>query len=186
MEFRKLFEGMTWRDIKLRFKIKGRKIMKNVNAYNRLYELYLRGLGVPRKEVADKTGFSEEYITALVAKCKKFGLDAVLEDRRTSNNRRMTYAEEEKFLEQFVDSAESGQIITVGVILSQFEKETGKASNTSTIYALLKRHGWRKVRPRPQHPGKANDADIDAAKKLTLKQKGCWKIFPKRSIMAEL
>jgi hypothetical protein len=31
----------------------------------------------------------------------------------------------------------------------------------------LKRHGWRKVKPRPRHPGKASDEVIEASKKLT-------------------
>jgi hypothetical protein len=61
-------------------------------------------------------------------------------------------------------------------ILAKFEEETGKPSNTTTIYQLLKRHGWRKVQPRPAHPGKASAEEIISSKKLTQKSKNWyWK-----------
>jgi hypothetical protein len=94
-------------------------------------------------------------------------MDAILIDKRTSNNRRMSFDEELMFLEQFVDIAEAGQIITISEILRKFEEVTGKESNTETIYKLLKRHGWRKVKPRPRHPEGASEEEIASSKKLT-------------------
>jgi hypothetical protein len=88
----------------------------------------------------------------------------------------MSFAEEIEFLAEFEDLAEAGQIITVEGILKKFEEKTGKASNTSTIYKLLKRHGWRKVKPRPRHPGKASDEEIASSKKLTKNtERSYWK-----------
>ena len=41
------------------------------------------------------------------------------------------------------------------------------------VYMLLKRHNWRKIKPRSQHPKKADEETIAASQKLTLN----WKIL---------
>jgi len=80
----------------------------------------------------------------------------------------MSQEESEKFLQQFQEAAKSGQIITVNEIAKALDEKTGKQRKThSTAYSLLRRHGWRKLKPRSQHPKKASDEDIDASKKLT-------------------
>ena len=163
---RKIFEKWQWGEIK-------RKVAKlkwkttDPKGYRRLLALHMRGLGISRKQISESLGFSEQHITNLVAKYKKEGIDSILQDKRTSNNRRMSLEKESEFLEQFVELAEAGQIITIEGILRKFEEATGKESGTTTIYSLLKRHGWRKVKPRPRHPGKAGDEGIESSKKLT-------------------
>jgi len=64
--------------------------------------------------------------------------------------------------------AETGQLVTVEPILKKYEEATGKKSNTTSIYRLLKRHGWRKLRPRPKHPKAASIEEQDRQKKLKL------------------
>ena len=146
--------------------VKARKIKKHdVNSYRRLQVLDMRGRGKSNQEISDDTGFSIQYITELVTKYLYEGIDAIVVDKRTTNNRRMSFAEEAEFLEEFVDMAEAGQILTMNGILKKFEEKTGKESNTSTISKLLKRHGWRKIKPRPRHPGKATDEEIELSKK---------------------
>jgi transposase len=170
-----IFTAMQWKEIKRKVaETKGKKI--DIKGYRRLLALHMRGLGNSRAQIKEVLGFSEQYVTDLVAKYKKEGMESILIDRRTSNNRRMSFEQEAKFLEQFVELAEAGQVITVDVILRKFEEETGKESNTTTIYGLLKRHGWRKVKPRPRHPGKASDEEIASSKKLTKNSEvSCWK-----------
>ena len=164
MGTRRTFSGEQWREIKHKMAT-GKKKIKDVNAYKRLMALHMRGIGKSNQEIKDVVGFSTQYVTELVTKYISEGMDAILTDRRTSNNRRMSEAEEGEFLNQFVELAEAGQIITVAGILEAFEKRTGKVSNSTTIYKLLKRHGWRKVKPRPRHPGKATDEEIESSKK---------------------
>ena len=169
------FSSTEWNEIKRKM-VKGARKIKDVKAYKRLLALHMRGLGRSNKEIAEALGFSSQYITELVSKFRRQGMEAVLTDNRTSNNRRMSFDEEAKFLSQFVELAESAQIVTVAGILKEFEKATGKKSNTQTIYKLLKRHGWRKVNPRPRHPGKASDEEIASSKKLTKNSKrSYWK-----------
>ena len=120
--------------------LKGKKKL-DVKAYNRLLALHMRGLGKSNQEISEVLGFHAQTVTQLVTKFIKEGMDAVLTDKRTSNNRRMSHEEEVAFLDGFIDMAEEGQIITVEGILRKFEEVTGKPSNTSTIYNLLKQHG---------------------------------------------
>ena len=160
----------------IRRKFNKKRSAKNVFGYRRLQALFLYTKGMKNKEIAAICGFCEQYITDLVREYLEKGLENVLSDKRTTNNRRMSFEEEADFLEQFRDIAEAGQIITVEGILSKFEEVTGKPSNTSTIYNLLKRHGWRKVKPRPRHPGAANEEEKNSSKKLTQNgKKSCWK-----------
>ena len=80
----------------------------------------------------------------------------------------MDFNEEENFLESFEQEANAGHIITTAEIKAEYEKKVGHQTGGSTIYILLKRHGWRKVMPRSQHPNKANAEVINTSKKLTL------------------
>lgn len=155
---------------------KVQKKTRDIKAYNRLLALRMYALGKSNKEISEAIGFSAQYITELVTKYLNAGMDAIITDKRTSNNRRMSFEEEGKFLEQFIEMAEAGQLVTIKAILSKFEETTGKPSATSTIYDLLKRHGWRKVQPRPCHPGKASEEEIASSKKLTQKSENSyWK-----------
>ena len=141
---------------------------KDTKALKRLQALDMRSRGMSNQAITDAIGFGQQYVTVLVTKYFQGGLDAIINDKRTSNNRRMSFEAEERFLEQFSEMAEAGELITVAAILSAFEKETGKPSSTSTIYDLLKRQGWREVRPRTRHPGSASEEEKNSSKKLKL------------------
>ena len=169
------FTAIEWKTIKRKL-AKGKDKIKDVKAYRRLQALHMRGLGKSNEEIGAILDYNPKYIDELVSKFKKLGIDAIIIDKRTSNNRRMSYTEEMSFLEEFVEISEAGQIITVENILRKFEEVTGKKSHTSTIYKLLKRHGWRKVKPRPRHPGKASEEEIASSKKLTKNiKRSYWK-----------
>lgn len=55
-------------------------------------------------------------------------------------------------LAPFLGQATAGNVLKVTDIQAAYEARVGKAVPNSTIYRMLKRHGWRKVQPRPQHP----------------------------------
>jgi transposase len=144
---------------------KEHKKIRDPKAYKRLLALRMYGMGKSNKEISGAVDFSVPYITELVTKYLNDGINAIITDKRTSNNRRMSIEEETLFLEQFIEMSEAGKLVTAKVILEKFEKITGKPSATSTIYDLLKRHGWRKLQPRPCHPGQASPGEI---------AKWCW------------
>jgi transposase len=144
------------------------KKCKDPKALRRLIALNMYRQGKTNKEIAETTGYHSQRITQLVTKVLENGLDSILQDGRTSNNYRMTFAQETEFLKQFEEMAETGQLVTVEPILQKYEEATGKKSNTTSIYRLLKRHGWRKLRPRLRHPKAASAEEQSRQKKLKL------------------
>ena len=144
------------------------KKCKDPKALRRLIALNMYRQGKTNKEIAEATGYHPQRITQLVTEVLKNGIDSILKDNRTSNNYRMTFAQEAEFLSQFEEMSENGQLVTVAPILEKYEEATGKKSNTTSIYRLLKRHGWRKLTPRPKHPEAANAEEQSRQKKLKL------------------
>ena len=145
------FESYQEHEIRVMFS-KAKKL-KNARDYRRLQVLNMRRLGKTNAEISEATGYNTQYITDLVSKYVKEGIDSIFNNHYTSHNRRMTFEKETEFLEQFKEDGESGKIITAEKIQKKFEEATGKEVYDTTIYKLLKRHGWRKVKPRPRHPG---------------------------------
>ncbi|MBF0806997.1 MULTISPECIES: winged helix-turn-helix domain-containing protein, partial [unclassified Streptococcus] len=68
----------------------------------------------------------------------------------------LTHEEEEEFLEEQASSAMNGEFVTVDKLFEAYQKRVGRKTSREGFYALLKRHGWRKVSPRPEHPKKAD------------------------------
>jgi transposase len=174
MAIKRKFTSMQKDEIRRKL-AKVKKKMRDIKAYNRLLALRMYSQGTGNKAISEALEYSVQYISELVTKYINEGMDAIINDKRTSNNRRLNWGEEEEFLERFRETAEAGQLITVKEILAKYEEVTGEASGTSTIYALLKRHGWRKVKPRPENPKKASEEEIAASKKNSGKSTGyCW------------
>jgi len=162
------------REIKRHMTKEGKRKIKDVKSYNRLLALHMRVMGKKNKEISETVGFSVQYITELVSKYVKEGMDSILTDKRTGNHRNMSVSEEIAFLDGFFDLADAGQIVTIATIMEKYEEVTGKPCADTTIYRLLKRHGWRKIAPRPEHPGKASEDEIESSKKLTKRTGGYW------------
>jgi len=169
------FTRPQMREIKRHIAKEGKRKIRGIKAYNRLLALHMRAMGKQNKEISEVVGLSVQYITELVSKYVKEGIDAILTDKRTGNHRNMSISEELAFLDGFFDLADAGQIVTIATIMEKYEEITGKPCADTTIYRLLKRHGWRKVAPRPEHPGKASEDEIESSKKLTKRTGGYWK-----------
>jgi transposase len=170
------FERYEAKEIKRRWAKAQKRKIKDSNALRRLQVLHLRVIGKSNAEISEIVGYSKQYIIEIVSKYRKEGMEAILVDKRTGNNRKLSFNEEAEFLDQFYDLAEAGQLVTIHTIIAKYEERTGGPCANTTIYRMLKRHGWRKISPRPAHPGKASEEDIEASKKLT-KNSGnsCWK-----------
>ncbi|WP_373844382.1 winged helix-turn-helix domain-containing protein [Clostridium sp.] len=56
-------------------------------------------------------------------------------------------------------------MLEVSDIIAAYEKLIGREAAKSIVYKMLKRHGWRKVMPRSQHPKKSTMEEVDAYKK---------------------
>lgn len=72
--------------------------------------------------------------------------------RGLRNRARMTLAEEAALLAPYLEQAKQGGVIIVPPLQAKLEKAFGRSLAQSTVYALLHRHGWRKLSPDKQHP----------------------------------
>ena len=143
---------------------KGNKL-KQVD--RRLHALELMAEGIKNKEISEKIGYHEVYLKTLVAKYRKGGLEAITGNHYHGNRRNMSVEKEAEILKDFQEKAEAGQVITTAEIKAAYEEAAGHSIGSGQIYYVLKRHGWRKVMPRSQHPQKASEEVIETSKKLT-------------------
>ena len=79
----------------------------------------------------------------------------------------MSFEQEARFLEEYREIAEAGQMLDIHEIAKAYENAVGHRIGNSQIYRVLHRHGWRKVMPRSKHPKSASPEEIDSSKKLT-------------------
>jgi transposase len=131
-------------------------------------------LVAPRKaeEIALHTGVSATTVHRVIATYNRLGPEALETSGKGGRRHQyLTLQEEQAFLAPFFRQAECGGIATVAQIQHAFEERIGHEVDDSTIYRLLKRHGWRKLMPRPRHP-KADPQTQEQFKKNFLRR---WK-----------
>jgi len=149
------------------------------NADKRLKVLLLHAQGLSRAEISSKTDYKPDTISKLVAKFSNKGLSAIVDNHYKGNNRNLTFEQEAVLLEPFKVAAKEGKVISITEIKKAYDKAIGRSTDKDKgrIYRVLKRHGWRKVMPRSKHPNKADEAAIEASKKLKLSSEMQWQIM---------
>ena len=127
-----------------------RKKTKDKNVDRRLQALLLHAEGKKHKLIAERTEFAETYISELVARYRKNGVSAIVENHYPGNHRNMSFDQEKALLEPFMKAAAVGQVITVGEIKRAYEETVGRSleNNRGQIYNVLRRHGWRNTNPK--------------------------------------
>ena len=108
------------------------------------------------------------YITEVVKQFKAQGLEEFARMKYTSHNRKLSYEQEEKILQECEQKAEEGHITTVEEVRKALNAEIGGTTAGSYVYRVLKRHGWVKKMPRPKHPKSASEEEQADSKKLRL------------------
>lgn len=134
--------------------------------YRRLQAILLRSEGLSFKKIGDLVGYVPQTVKNQVDKYFKEGLSAIVKETRGGRHRSyLTVKEEQAFLKKILDrSIDAGEMVTTRLLFEAYQEEIGQAVPRQTFYALLKRHGWRKVTPRPEHPRKADAQTIAASK----------------------
>ncbi len=104
------------------------------------------------REIATHTGLAEQTVHNLVSQYNRRG-PAALEGPGKGGRRRsyLSWEEEVKLLRSFEEKALTGLVATAMEIKQVLEKKLGHEVDRSMVYKMLKRHGWRKVMPRPAH-----------------------------------
>ena len=98
-------------------------------------------------------GLKKSTTQQLISNYNKYGKSAI--NTQGKGGRKygyLTLDQEVEFLKSCELKSLSGEYTTVNDIQNAFEKKIGKTVAKSTVYNLLKRHGWRKLVPRPSHP----------------------------------
>jgi hypothetical protein len=65
----------------------------------------------------------------------------------------LSLAQEQALVAKFIKRSAVGQVSTGSMLKPALEKAVGHRVAKTTGYRVLKRHQWRKVVPRPRHPG---------------------------------
>ena len=150
---------------------KARKNNRDKQVEKRLHAVHLRWEGKNNAEIAKQLDMSSDVVSRWVAWYATKGLEALLPKKREAHRRNISFAEEKAFLNTYEERALAGQIVEVSEIKKAYEEKVGHKIGGGQIYRVLKRHEWRKIKPRSRHPKKADEEAIAASKKLTSRQK---------------
>lgn len=137
---------------------------KRVSQLLRILKMRYEGKKV--REIAEITGMQVNSISRICTRYRREGLERFIANKYTSHRRLLTEAQELEILSRYEAAAEAGQEVTAQQIKAAFDEAVGRDTGNSYIYMLLKRHNWRKVKPRPKHPKAANEEACEASKKL--------------------
>lgn len=142
------------------------KKCKNTKEQKRLLCLKLRIVkGFSSKYISEIVGYASTFVNEIISTYNKQGLAGIDAKKQVGNRKNLTFLQEEELLNSFSKQAECGKMLEVSDIIEGYEKLIGRKVAKSIVYKMLKRHGWRKVMPRSEHPNKASIEEIDAYKK---------------------
>ena len=121
--------------------------------------------GLSTKEIARVLNWNANTVRVTQRDFIARGTKAFVDEKRGGRRRQLMSIEDEKrFLATFQDVAGSASMLVVNEIKAALEAQLGHTVHKTTVYRLLRRHGWRKVVPRPKHP-KKNEQAADVFKK---------------------
>jgi len=122
----------------------------------------------PPERIAVVTGLSVNTVRVLHSRFLREG-EAFLIGRPGRGGRRHSLLSTEQqtaLLKKHVQAAGEGHIVEAGSFKREYEALVGHLVAATTVYRLLAKAGWRKIVPRPSHPGKQPEAEA-AFKKNT-------------------
>jgi len=135
--------------------LREQKKVKNIKEWRQMEAIWLREkLHMSGPQVAEILRYRLQTVHLLWHQWLDRGITIFTEKRPPGgrNNAYLTLEEERTFLRPFAKRAPSGGIVETARIKEAFEAHVGERVPKSTIYRLLRRHGWRKITPRKKHP----------------------------------
>lgn len=130
------------------------KTVKRSNEMKRVQCVLFRCIGADSASIARMVGYKPSHVRTVWQWFTAEGWERLLGERRGQNRGRahLEYDDEASLLEPFKIRATKGSLITVKTIHETHGKLVRKELNPTVTYRLLRRHGWRKITPRPEHP----------------------------------
>jgi transposase len=121
----------------------------------RLQCVYFRGKGLAAEAVAEMVQYDVGYVKTVWTQYFKGGAKALLTKPRGGRRREnMSKEEEAALLAAHIESAKEGKLLKIASLHQSLCKKLGREVALSSAYRLAHRHGWRKLEPRPRHPGR--------------------------------
>jgi putative transposase len=114
----------------------------------RHWEIICEALKGPRKaeDLARTVGVSPATVHRIIATYNQKGVAAIETPGKGGRRHQyLTLDQERAFLQPFLARGARGEIATVAEIKLAYEEETKQPIAPSTLYRLLKRHGWRQL-----------------------------------------
>lgn len=130
------------------------KQSKSKADFQRIQCLWLRAaLDLSASAIAVAVAWNENHVRRVQSEYFRKGSSALIGAGRGGRHKQnLTQEQENELLAPYFEKAESGGILVVSEIKADYEKEFGSKVPKSTVYRMLKRHGWRKLAPRSKHP----------------------------------
>lgn len=124
--------------------------------------------GLSLEQTATIIGLSKSRTGKLRTRFQRIetGVEQVKTKKGLRNHARMSLDEEVKFLAPFITQAQNTGVLLIPQLKAELERSVGRSVSTSTVYQLLRRHGWSKL---AQHP--RTDAEVMQAWKRITKEK---------------
>lgn len=125
--------------------------------------------GATLDQVAEIIGKSRETAVRMRARFRAARVADQPAPPRGSGGRRrqlLSVDDEIAFLQPWIETAKTGQMLIVSPIHQALELRVGRRVATATTYAMLARHGWRKIQPDTRHP-MADEAAQETFKKTS-------------------
>ena len=129
------------------------KTIRDKRTYRRFLCVWLKEAeGKSLAEIAEQTGYHERHVQRIQQQVRLHGVDTLRPAYKGGGRRLLSEAKESAIW------AVLEGVTTIQVIVDAVSEAVGRPVMAPTIYAMLKRRGWRAKRPRPRHP----QADVEA------------------------
>jgi transposase len=134
--------------------------------HRRIQCILFRTQGMSAEHTARLVGLHPASVWRIWSAYLQDGEKALLGEKRgkVRGNAHLTIKQEEKILRSFLRKSDCGQLVTISQVHIALCNKLKKEVDESTTYRMLKRHGWRKIVPLPEHP-KGNKEEREKFKK---------------------
>ena len=128
--------------------------VRDFSNFRRLLAIWFRAAKqMTAPEIEELLGLSVQSIRQIQAEYFRDGICVFQKPTRGGRHRQnLTLQEEAELLRPFFKQAQASGVIIISQVKRVYEKKMKRRVHKTTIYRMLKRHGWRKLAPRPSHP----------------------------------
>ena len=119
----------------------------------RLQSILFRANGLKKELIASLLQYSSKHVQRIWSEYFKGGIESLRgKDHGGRRHFHLDTDEERRVLANHERIAGDGKILEIDPLHKELCEKIGKKVALSTAYRIAKKHGWRKITPRPYHP----------------------------------